>query len=378
MQPKEPAWTIGIEEEYLLVDKQSMELVSDPPPTIMEECKRLTTRVSPELLRSQIEVGTGVCRTIDEARKDLARLRGVVIEAAGREGLSPIAASTHPFGHWTEQHHTRLERYQDLTMEMQAAARRLLICGMHVHVGIADEELRIDLLNQMRYFVPHLLALSTSSPFWEGIDTGLRSYRLTIFDALPRTGLPPLFESAAEYQRHVDILINAGLLEDATKIWWDIRPSARYPTLETRIFDVCTTLEDAVSLAALTTCVLRMLFRLRVKNQRWRIYNAMLLQENRWRAMRYGTDESLLDLAKGELVAFTQLIDEIRAIVEKDADVLGCQAEIDHLSEIVRRGTSAHRQIQIYQQALENGFDKKAALREVVRYLIDETAAGAQ
>jgi carboxylate-amine ligase len=378
MQPQEPPFTIGIEEEYLLVDKQTMELVSDPPPTIMEECKRLTTRVSPELLRSQIEVGTGVCKTIDEARKDLARLRGVVIEAAGREGLSPIAASTHPFGHWTEQHHTRLERYQDLTTEMQAAARRLLICGMHVHVGIDDDELRIDLMNQMRYFVPHLLALSTSSPFWEGLDTGLRSYRLTIFDALPRTGLPQRFDSAAEYQRHVDILVDAGLLEDATKIWWDIRPSARYPTLETRIFDVCTTLEDAVSLAALTTCVLRMLFRLRVKNQRWRIYNPMLLRENRWRAMRYGSDESLLDLAKGELVPFAMLIDEIQTIVEKDAEVLDCQAEIAHLKEIVQRGTSAHRQVEIYERALEQGIDKKQALRDVVRYLIEETAAGAQ
>ncbi|MGI9343160.1 MAG: carboxylate-amine ligase [Gammaproteobacteria bacterium] len=378
MQPQEPPFTIGIEEEYLLVDKQTMELVSDPPPTIMEECKRLTTRVSPELLRSQIEVGTGVCKTIDEARKDLARLRGVVIEAAGREGLSPIAASTHPFGHWTEQHHTRLERYQDLTTEMQAAARRLLICGMHVHVGVDDDELRIDLMNQMRYFVPHLLALSTSSPFWEGLDTGLRSYRLTIFDALPRTGLPQRFDSAVEYQRHVDILVDAGLLEDATKIWWDIRPSARYPTLETRIFDVCTTLEDAVSLAALTTCVLRMLYRLRVKNQRWRIYNPMLLRENRWRAMRYGSDESLLDLAKGELVPFATLIDEIQAIVDQDAEVLGCQAEIAHLKEIVQRGTSAHRQVDIYERALEQGVDKKQALREVVRYLIEETAAGAQ
>jgi len=378
MQPKQPPLTLGIEEEYLLVDKQTMELVSDPPPTIMEECKRLTTRVSPELLRSQIEVGTGVCKTIDEARKDLARLRGVVIEAAGREGLSPIAASTHPFGHWTSQHQTRLERYQDLTAEMQAAARRLVICGMHVHVGVDDDELRIDLLSQMRYFVPHLLALSTSSPFWEGLNTGLRSYRLTIFDALPRTGLPQRFDSAAEYQRHVDILVNAGLLEDATKIWWDIRPSARYPTLETRIFDVCTNLEDALSLAALTACLLRMLYRLRVKNQRWRVYNPMLLKENRWRAMRYGIDESLLDLAKGELVPVPELIEEIQAIVEKDADALGCQAEIAHLTDIVTRGTSAHRQVSIYEQALAEGRDEKDALKEVVRWLIDETATGAQ
>jgi carboxylate-amine ligase len=354
-----------------------MELVSDPPPTIMAECLRQTKCVSPELLRSQIEIGTRVCKTIDEARADLKRLRGVVCEAAGREGLSPIAASTHPFGHWTEQHHTRLDRYRDLTQEMQAAARRLLICGMHVHVGIEDDELRIDLMNQMSYFVPHLLALSTSSPFWEGLDTGLHSYRLTIFDALPRTGIPQRFDSFREFQRHVDILVDAGLLEDATKIWWDLRPSARYPTLETRIFDVCTTLDDAIALAALTRCLMRMLYRLRVKNQRWRIYNPMLLYENRWRAMRYGTAESLLDLAKGELIPFSQLISEVQAIVEKDAEALGCQAEIAHLGTIVERGTSARRQVEIYNAAIDGGADKESALRDVVRYLIDETAAGA-
>ncbi len=377
MRPSEPSLTVGIEEEYLLVDNSTMELVSDPPPTIMAECLRQTKRVSPELLRSQIEIGTRVCKTIDEARADLKRLRGVVCEAAGREGLSPIAASTHPFGHWTEQHHTRLERYRDLTQEMQAAARRLLICGMHVHVGIEDDELRIDLMNQMSYFVPHLLALSTSSPFWEGLDTGLHSYRLTIFDALPRTGIPQRFDSFREFQRHVDILVDAGLLEDATKIWWDLRPSARYPTLETRIFDVCTTLDDAIALAALTRCLMRMLYRLRVKNQRWRIYNPMLLYENRWRAMRYGTTESLLDLAKGELIPFSQLISEVQAIVERDAEALGCQAEIAHLGTIVERGTSARRQVEIYNAAIDGGADKESALRDVVRYLIDETAAGA-
>ncbi|MDP6673566.1 MAG: YbdK family carboxylate-amine ligase, partial [Gammaproteobacteria bacterium] len=212
---REPEFTVGIEEEYLLVNSETMELVSDPPPSIMAECQRLTpSQVSPELLRSQIEVGTKVCSSMGEARADLARLRGIVIEAANNHGLSPIAASTHPFGHWQEQKQSPAERYRDLTIEMQAAARRLLICGMHVHVGIEDDNLRIDLMNQMRYFVPHLLAMSTSSPFWESINTGLRSYRLTIFDALPRTGLPQRFESYVEYQRHVDILVNAGLLED--------------------------------------------------------------------------------------------------------------------------------------------------------------------
>jgi carboxylate-amine ligase len=377
MSLKEPSYTIGIEEEYLLVDSATMDLVSDPPPIIMEECQRLTRwQVTPELLRSQIEVGTKVCGTISEAREDLARLREIVIDVAGREGLSPIAASTHPFGRWLEQMHTPVERYRDLTEELQAAARRLLICGMHVHVGIEDDELRVDMMNQMRYFVPHLLAMSTSSPFWEGVDTGLKSYRLTIFDALPRTGLPRRFESYVEYARHLDILVNAGLMEDGTKIWWDIRPSARYPTLETRIFDVCTSLDDSIALAALTTCLLRMLYRLRVKNQRWRIYNAMLLYENRWRAMRYGTDEGLLDLAKGKLVPFAELVEEILALTAEDAEALNCQSEVAHVREILKRGTSAHRQVAVYEQAKKQGADNKAALREVVAFLIGETARG--
>jgi carboxylate-amine ligase len=376
--PREPKFTIGIEEEYLLVDSETMEVVSDPPSSIMDECQRLTPRqVSPELLRSQIEVGTKVCSSIGAAREDLARLRGIVIEAAHHEGLSPIAASTHPFGHWTEQKHTSIERYRDLTVEMQAAARRLLICGMHVHVGIEDDDLRIDLMNQLRYFLPHLLAMSTSSPFWESLDTGLRCYRLTIFDALPRTGLPQRFDSYAEYQRHVDILVHAGLLEDATKIWWDIRPSARYPTLETRIFDVCTNLDDAVALAALTVCLLRMLYRLRVKNQRWRIYNSMLLYENRWRAMRYGTDESLLDLARGQLVPFGELIEEMLLLTEQDAVALDCQAEVVHVREIIARGTSAHQQVTVYEEAIAGGVSHEEALRAVVRFLIEQTAAGA-
>ena len=332
--------------------------------------------MSPELLRSQIEVGTKVCESIAEARADLARLRGIVINAARHEGLAPIAASTHPFGDWTEQKHTPVERYDDLTAEMQAAARRLLICGMHVHVGIDDDDLRIDLMNQLRYFVPHLLALSTSSPFWENLDTGLRCYRLTIFDALPRTGLPQSFESFAEYQRHVDILINAGLLEDATKIWWDIRPSARYPTLETRIFDVCTTLEDSVALAALTMCLLRMLYRLRISNQRWRVYNSMLLYENRWRAMRYGNDEPLLDLARGRLVPFPELLEEMLELIREDAEALQCEQEVAHVRAILERGTSAHRQVDTYQAALADGAGHDEAMHAVVRFLIDETAAG--
>ncbi|MCH8100208.1 MAG: carboxylate-amine ligase [Proteobacteria bacterium] len=264
MNRSEPAFTIGVEEEYLLVDKETRALVIDPPGTLMAEARaKCGSQVASELLRCQIEVGTNVCENIQEVRADLARLRKNIIDVADHHGLAPIAASTHPFSNWTEQKHTENVRYDELTHEMQAAARRLVICGMHVHVGIDDDELRIDLMNQLTYFLPHLLSLSCSSPFWNGRDTGLKSYRLTIFDTLPRTGLPERFASFAEYERHVQVLIDAGLIEDSTKIWWDLRPSGRYPTLETRIMDVCTRLDDTIALTALLVCIMRMLWRWR-------------------------------------------------------------------------------------------------------------------
>lgn len=258
----EPAFTLGVEEEYLLVDPGTRDLVSDPPPKLMEQCvKRLGEQVSPELMRAQIEVGTPICHSVSDVRDELRKLRGVVAEVSQTFGYAPVAVSTHPFARWLKQKQTEKERYSELTAEMQATARRLLICGMHVHVGIEDPELRIDLMSQLSYFLPHLLALSCSSPFWEGEDTGLKSYRLTVFDALPRTGLPEQFVSYAEYERHLAVLVNAGLIKDASMIWWDLRPSARFPTLETRIMDVVTDMNHALSLVALTQCLLRMLYR---------------------------------------------------------------------------------------------------------------------
>jgi len=372
-----PQFTIGVEEEYLLVDRQTRGLVVDPPESLIGECEELCgPQVTPELLRSQIEVGTKVCNNVQEARADLARLRSGIIEVAGRHGLAPIAASTHPFSRWVEQKHTRKDRYDSLTAEMQGAARRLLICGMHVHVGMDDDALRIDLMNQMSYFLPHLLALSCSSPFWEGRDTGLKSYRLTIFDALPRTGLPERFQSYAEYQRHVDILINAGLIEDSTKIWWDLRPSGRFPTLETRIMDVCTRLDDAIALAALLICILRMLYRLRLSNQRWRHYTSMLIRENRWRAMRYSFDEGMIDFAKGRLVPFEELLDEIMALTSEDAEALGCETEVAHVRDILSRGTSAHRQLKTHELCAAAGSSQEECLKAVVDTLIEDTAEG--
>ncbi len=372
-----PSFSLGIEEEYLLVDRQTRDLVPDPPPAMLEECqKRLEGRVSPEFLRCQIEVGTRVCSNFAEARADLAELRATVAEVAGRHGLAPIAAATHPFASWTAQKPTERERYLTLARDMQAPARRLIICGLHVHVGLEDPQLRIDFLGQIAYFLPHLLALSTSSPFWRGADTGLKSYRIAVFNEMPRTGLPESFDSFAEYQRHLSVLVNAGLIEDGTKLWWDCRPSARFPTLELRIPDICTRLDDGVAIAALYRCLLRMLWRLRTANQRWRRYSHMLINENRWRAQRYGLDEGLVDFGKGEIVPVADLLEEIIALVGEDAEAFGCVEEVEHAREIVRRGTSAHRQLAIYRDVLAAGATREDALRAVVDWLIEETVAG--
>lgn len=377
MKILEPEFTIGVEEEYLLVDRETRALIVDPPQSLIGECvERCGGQVTSELLRSQVEVGTKVCNSLQEVRDDLARLRTGIIEVAGRHGLAPIAASTHPFSRWTEQKQTQHDRYDSLTAEMQAAARRLVICGMHVHVGISDEELRIDLMNQMSYFLPHLLALSCSSPFWDGHDTGLKSYRLTIFDALPRTGIPERFQSYAEYQRHVDVLVDAGLIEDSTKIWWDLRPSGRFPTIETRVMDVCTLLEDTVAITALLVCIMRMLYRLRLANQRWRIYTTMLIRENRWRAMRYSYDEGLIDLAKGAVVPFAELLEELIHLTAEDADALGCTREVASLEAILERGTSAHRQLEAHARAESAGAGREECLQAVVDNLVSDTAAG--
>ncbi|MGQ0833481.1 MAG: carboxylate-amine ligase [Gammaproteobacteria bacterium] len=379
MSYKEPPFTVGIEEEYLLVDRRTRDVDDDPPGELLKECTELGGgQISPEFLRSQIEVGTRVCRTMTEARTDLARLRSIIVEVSRKHGLAPIAASTHPFARTMKQKHTDKERYFALAREMQAAARRMMICGMHVHVGVDDDELRIDLMNQMSYFLPHLLALSCSSPFWEGELTGLKSFRLTIFNSLPRTGLPERFESYGEFKRHLDMLIRNGLIQDMTKLWWDQRPSSRYPTLETRIMDCCTSIDDSICLAALVVSLLRMLFRLRAANQSWRRYPTLLIAENRWRAMRYSFDEQLLDLAKGELVPFPDLLEEFLALIREDAEALGCLPETEHARTILKRGTSAHRQLAVYEQARTHGASEREALEAVVDFLIRETASALQ
>ncbi|WP_210188747.1 carboxylate-amine ligase [Hyphomicrobium sp. CS1BSMeth3] len=377
MPPSEPSFTIGIEEEYHLVDVRTRALATEAPAGFLEDCERaLGPQVSPEFLRSQIEVGTRPCRTLGEASADLKRLRAGIVASAARHGLAPIAASTHPFARTGQAPHTDRERYHTLARDLAGVGRRLLISGMHVHIGIEDDEQRIDLMNQLRYFLPHLLILSTSSPFWEGEDTGLKSWRLAIFRELPRTGLPGRFNSWDEYRQTVEVLVRGKVMEDASKIWWDLRPSARFQTLEMRITDVCTRLEDAVTVAALFVCLARMLHRLRRNNQSWRTYPVFLLEENRWRAQRYGLQGSLFDFGRGELVPYADLLEEILAIIHEDAVALGCLEEVQGARRILAEGTSADRQLACFARAIESGATHQEALNAVVDHLAAESCRG--
>lgn len=373
----EPSFTLGLEEEYLLVDRATRDIVPSPPEEMLEACQaQAPGRIHPEFLRCQIEVGTPVCTSLAQARDELAGLRSLVAGVADQHGLAPIAASTHPFAAWEPQKHTNRDRYNMLARDLGAPARRLMICGMHVHIGIEDDDLRIDLMNQVRYFLPHLLALSTSSPFWRGRDMERRSYRLSVWHELPRTGMPASFQSFGEYQSHVGALVNAGVIEDASKLWWDIRPSSRFPTLEMRITDICTRLDDAVTVAALYRCLLRMLWRLKLRNVTWRPYKNMLIEENRWRAQRYGLDSGLVDFGQGRIVPYSDLLEEIIDLTREDAAHFGCTAEVERARDILARGTSAHRQVAIYQEALENGATGWEALHKVVDWLAEETMVG--
>ncbi len=367
-----PSFTMGIEEEYLLVDARTLDLV-EAPDALMRECRdRLGEKVAAEFLRCQIEVATGVCATVGEAGRDLAGLRRAVKEICEGHGIAPIAASTHPFSKWDEQAFTDKRRYRDLEHDLEGVARRMLICGMHVHVGIEDDDLRIALMNRFRSVLPHLLALSTSSPFWEGRETGLHSYRLTVFDNLPRTGLPPRFASHAEYARMVRTIVGSGAIEDATKIWWDLRPSGRYPTLECRICDVMPRMADTLAVAALIQSLMRMLHEAGREDAPWPADDRVLIEENRWRAQRYGLDGGLIDWERGRVVPAAETFERLLALAAPHAEALGCAAELGGVRDILGEGTSAHRQIAVYREAREQGEDEAAALKAVTRSLVSE------
>ncbi len=365
-------FTLGIEEEYLLVDPATGDL-APAPAALMADCRAaLGDSVSPEFLRCQIEVGTPASADIAQARGHLAHLRRTVARIAGEYGLAPISASCHPFADWRDQHHTDKDRYHQLSRDLGAVSRRMLICGMHVHVGIPSPAQRIDLMNQLAYFLPHLLALSASSPFWQGGDTGLASYRTTVFAGMPRTGLPPQFGGWDEYDRSVQALADLGVIEDSSKIWWDLRPSARFPTLETRICDASPGLEDTITLAALIQATLRMLWRLSRQNQRWRQYDTFLLAENRWRATRYGMAEGLIDFGAGRIIPFADAVEDWLALIAQDADALDSQPQVARTRGIVEEGGSAARQRAVLARAMAAGATRDEAMAELVRHLIAE------
>jgi carboxylate-amine ligase len=325
-------------------------------------------QVKPEFLQSQVETGTHVCRNIKEARQDLTRLRSIVGETAQKNGRKIVAAGTHPFSRWQDQIITDKDRYKTLLADMKMLAQRLLIFGMHVHIGIPDKDLRIDVMNQATYFMPHILALSTSSPFWLGRTTGLKSYRSVIFEDLPRTGLPEYFNSSADYERYVNTLVKTRCIDEATKIWWDIRPHPRFPTLEFRICDCITRIDEVIAIAALIQAVVAKLIKLRKNNRTWRIYRRGLIEENKWRAIKDGIEGKLIDFGKEEEIPFRFLIEELLAIVDDVVDELGSRQEIEYIRTIVKDGSSADRQLRKYQET--------GSLEAVVDMLAEETVMG--
>ena len=340
-----PSLTLGIEEEYQIIDPETRELAPFSEELIARGQEILQDQIKPELMRSQVEVGSKVCRNIGEARDEVVKLRGTICQLAEERGLRMAAASTHPFSRWSEQKLTAADRYEKLEEDLRDVARRLLIFGMHVHVGIEDRELRIDVMNQARYFLPHILALSTSSPFWHGRDTGLKSYRSVIFENMPRSGIPPSFSADSEYQGFIDTLIKTGCIDEPTKIWWDIRPHPKFPTLEFRIADVCTRVDEVICIAALLQALVAKLIKLRSDNRSWRPYRHHLITENKWRAVRYGLDGKLIDFGKKKEVPLRSLAVELLEVIDDVVDDLGTRKEVEYLHTILADGSSADRQI---------------------------------
>lgn len=363
-----PQLTLGIEEEYQIIDPETRELKSYIQELLEQGRLVLQDQIKAEFLQSQVEVGSHICRNIEELRAEVIRLRRSICRLADRNGLAVAAASTHPFSTWSAQNVSFGERYTQLQTDMADLARRMLIFGMHIHVGLDDREVMIDVMNQARYFLPHLLALTTSSPFWQGRDTGLKSYRTVVFESLPRTGLTPRFTSWAEYQEFVETLVATRCIDDASKIWWDIRPHPKFPTLEFRVPDICTKVDEAVCLAALVQAIVAKLIKLRQDNQSWRIYRHHLLNENKWRAVRYGLEGQLIDFGKQEEVPFRFLARELLEFVDDVVDDLKSRREVEYLETILEEGTSADRQLEVYRD--------KDDLRAVVDHLVEETKAG--
>ena len=363
-----PSLTIGIEEEYQIVDPKTRELRSYIT-EILQEDVVLLGEVKPELHQSMVEVGTQVCRTPADARGEIVRLRRLVSELAAKNGLSIVAAGSHPFSAWQAQEITPLERYVGVREDLQDLAQQLLIFGTHVHIGIEDKEFLIDAMNVARYFLPHVLALSTSSPFWLGRSTGLKSYRSVVFRNFPRTGIPPQLESWDQFAHLVETLTETASIPNASKIWWDVRPNWNYPTLEFRICDVATRVDEAVCLAAVFQAIVAKLWKLRRDNMTFRVYPYTLVEENKWRAVRYGLDGKLIDFGRRKEFPARDLIRELVTWFLDDVlDDLGSRAEVEYALRILEEGTSADRQIATWRRT--------GNLKDVVDQLIRETSEG--
>jgi glutamate---cysteine ligase / carboxylate-amine ligase len=366
--PFDNDFTIGIEEEFQIIDPNSRELRSRVDEILEEGRMLLGEQVKPEMHQSMIEVGTGVCRNIREAREDVTRLRRGISQLAQRKGLAIAAASTHPISHWADQQITEHERYHKLIEEMQQTARSLLIFGMHVHIGIADREAAIAVMNAARYMLPHVYALSTSSPFWIRRNTGMKSYRYEVFKQFPRTGIPDYFNSATEFDNFVNLLVRTGCIDNGRKIWWDVRPHPFFPTLEFRVCDIPSRIDETLAIAALIQAITAKLYRLYRQNLGFRLYRRALIEENKWRAARYGLDGKLIDFGKKEEVPTRDLIRELLEFVDDVVDELDSRREIEYIYRILDEGTSADRQLRAYQETGD--------LQAVVDLLIRETMEG--
>lgn len=366
--PEKNLFTIGVEEEFQIVDPESRELKSHIQQILEDGKMILAENVKPEMHQSVVEVGTDVCSNITEAREQVTKLRRNLSNLAKSKGLRIAAAGTHPFSHWKDQKITSHPRYKTIVTDMQQVARANLIFGLHVHVGVDDKEIGLHIMNAARYFLPHIFALSTNSPFWLGRNTGFKSYRSKVFDRFPRTGIPDYFNSISEYDNFINLLIKTNCIDDAKKIWWDIRLHPVFKTLEFRICDIPLRVDETIALAALMQAIVAKLYKLIRQNLGFRLYRRALIAENKWRAARYGIDGKLIDFGKKAEVPCRLLIDELLEFVDDVVDELGSRDELKHVHDILENGTGADRQLEVWEQS----YDPK----NVVDLIIDETLYG--
>lgn len=359
-------FTVGVEEEFQIIDPASGELRSHVSELIASGAPSLGNQIKRELHQSIVEIGTEICQDIGELQVELPRIRHELAMSAERVGLRVAAAGTHPFSNWIDQIISPGERYEHIVEELQQLARSLLIFGLHVHVAVPDRTTTIDLMNAARYFLPHLLALSTSSPFWMGRDTGLKSYRTVVFRSFPRTGVPDHFGSWGDYESYIKLLVDLKCIDDAKKIWWDVRPHPTFGTLEFRVCDVPTRVEESIAIAALAQAIVVKLHRLYERNMGFRLYRRALIEENKWRAARWGLDGKLIDFGKRTEVPMRDLALELLEFVDDVIDDLGSREQVNYVHTILAEGTSADRQLRVFKETGD--------LRAVVRHLVDETS----